>query len=65
MEKLRRFFREVIAEAKKISWPSRKELLTSFSVVLVILIVTGLYFFVLDFIFSGVVSAIFKALGIG
>ncbi|HBF68966.1 MAG TPA: preprotein translocase subunit SecE, partial [Thermotoga sp.] len=40
MEKLRKFFREVIAEAKKISWPSRKELLTSFGVVLVILAVT-------------------------
>ncbi|PLV59179.1 preprotein translocase subunit SecE [Thermotoga sp. KOL6] len=65
MEKLRKFFREVIAEGKKISWPSRKELFTSFSVVLVILVVTGLYFFILDFIFSGVVTAIFKALGIG
>ncbi|KAF2960042.1 preprotein translocase subunit SecE [Thermotoga sp. 38H-to] len=65
MEKLRKFFREVIAEAKKVSWPSRKELLTSFGVVLVILAVTSVYFFVLDFIFSGVVSAIFKALGIG
>jgi len=65
MEKIRKFFREVIAEGKKITWPSRKELLVSFGVVLVILAVSGVYFFVVDFVFSGLVSLVFRALGIG
>jgi preprotein translocase subunit SecE len=60
MEKLRKFFREVKTEIKKTDWPNRKELLGATGVVLVILISTGVYFFVLDLIFSGLISNLFK-----
>jgi len=35
MEKLKKFFREVIAEAKKTTWPNREELLASTGVVFI------------------------------
>lgn len=60
MEKLRKFFREVKTEIKKTHWPNRKELLGATGVVLIILFATGVYFFVLDLIFSGVMSNLFK-----
>ncbi|MBO8139669.1 MAG: preprotein translocase subunit SecE [Thermosipho sp. (in: Bacteria)] len=60
MEKLRKFFREVRTEIKKTHWPNRKELLGATGVVLIILLSTGVYFFVLDLIFSGVISNLFK-----
>jgi len=60
VEKLRKFFREVRTEIKKTHWPNRKELLGATGVVLIILLSTGVYFFVLDLIFSGVISNLFK-----
>ncbi len=64
MEKIKRFFREVFAEAKKTKWPTRKELVISTSVVLVILLAMGAYFFVLDLLLSGAVRALLTVLGI-
>ncbi|ABR30504.1 preprotein translocase subunit SecE [Thermosipho melanesiensis] len=60
MEKLRKFFREVKTEIKKTHWPNKKELWGATGVVLFILLVTGVYFFVLDLVFSGALSALFK-----
>ncbi|MBO8162037.1 MAG: preprotein translocase subunit SecE [Thermosipho sp. (in: Bacteria)] len=60
MEKLRKFFREVKTEVKKTHWPNRKELLGATGVVLIILLFTGIYFFILDLVFSGAMSNLFK-----
>ncbi|MCS7174730.1 preprotein translocase subunit SecE [Pseudothermotoga sp.] len=65
MERIRKFFREVFGEAKKTHWPNRKELLVSTSVVIFILVVMGVYFFLLDLVLSGGIRAILRALGIG
>ena len=65
MEKLRKFFHEIRLEMKKIHWPSRDELLGATGVVLVILAVTGIYFFILDMIFSNAMQALLRVLGIG
>ncbi|MEJ5230026.1 MAG: preprotein translocase subunit SecE [Pseudothermotoga sp.] len=65
MEKIKKFLREVFAEAKKTHWPNRQELLTSTSVVVLILAVMGVYFFLLDLFLSGSIRAILKALGVG
>ncbi len=64
MEKIKKFLREVFSEAKKTKWPTRKELITSTSVVLVILLVMGVYFFALDLLLSGAIRALLTALGI-
>ncbi|MCD6103974.1 MAG: preprotein translocase subunit SecE [Thermotogae bacterium] len=65
MGKIKKFFREVRSEAKKTHWPNSNELVSATTVVIFILIVMGLYFFVLDLAFSGGIRAILKALGVG
>ncbi len=55
-----RFFREVRAEARKISWPSRKETwITSVMVFIMVLVATG-FFFVSDVTLGWAVSQFIK-----
>ena len=55
-----RFFREVISELKKVSWPSRKEL-TSYSVaVLIFIVICVAITFVMDTGLSAAVNLLFK-----
>ncbi len=46
------YFREVIREIKKVSWPSREQTQTNTLLVLVVSIIIGLYIGVLDFVFA-------------
>ena len=53
------FYRQVVAELRKVIWPTRKELLTYFSVVLVFVVfMTGIVA-AFDFAFTQAVLAIF------
>ena len=55
-----KFFREVRAEARKITWPSRKETwITSVMVFIMVLIATG-FFFVTDLVLSYAVAQFIK-----
>lgn len=47
-----RFFKEVRNEMKKVIWPSREELITNTSVVIIVSLVTALFVGVVDFGFS-------------
>ena len=53
------FYRQVIAELRKVIWPTRKELVTYTSVVIVFVLVVIAYVTVLDFGFSKAVLAVF------
>ncbi len=53
------FYRQVIAELRKVIWPTRKELVTYTSVVIVFVLVVIAYVTVLDYGFSKAVLAIF------
>ena len=64
MEKLKKFFREIRMEIKKIHWPSKEELWGATGVVVIILIVTGFYFAFLDLGFSALMKLVFRALGL-
>lgn len=57
--RVRRFFREVVSELRKVIYPGRRELVTYVSVVLVF--VSGMIAFVagLDYVFTKAVFAIF------
>ena len=48
----RQYFREVVYELRKVVWPSRKETIGSTAVVLVIVIISGIFLGVVDFILS-------------
>ena len=54
-----RFVREVVAELRKVNWPSRKELLTYASVVIVFVIIMMSIVGGLDYAFAWVVSHVF------
>jgi preprotein translocase subunit SecE len=53
------FYRQVIAELRKVIWPTRRELLTYTSVVLVFVIAIMAYVGVLDLAFGRLVLAVF------
>ena len=53
------FYRQVIAEMRKVIWPTRKELVTYTSVVIVFVLVVIAYVTGLDFVFSKAVLAVF------
>ena len=54
-----KFLREVIAELKKVSWPTRAQLLQSTGVVIVVVAIVAVYLAVLDSIFQRLVDTIF------
>jgi len=63
MEYLRRvhqFFREVVAEFRKVNWPGRFQVANSTTVVLVVVGVIGLFLFVVDIGLSRVVGVILR-----
>ena len=53
------FYRQVIAELRKVIWPTRKELVTYTSVVIVFVLMVIAYVSVLDFGFAKAVLAVF------
>lgn len=53
------FFRQVVAELRKVIWPTRKELLNYTWVVLVFVLIMGAYIGVLDFVFTKGVLFVF------
>jgi len=53
------FYRQIIAELRKVIWPTRKELVTYTTVVIAFVCVVILYVTVLDFGFSKAVFAVF------
>jgi preprotein translocase subunit SecE len=54
-----RFIQEVIAELKKVSWPTRTQLLQSTAVVLVVVAIVAVYLAALDSVFERLVDALF------
>ena len=53
------FYRQVIAELRKVIWPTRRELITYTSVVIVFVMMVIAYVSVLDFGFAKAVLAVF------
>ena len=53
------FYRQVIAELRKVIWPTRKELVTYTTVVIFFVLIVIAYVTVLDFGFSKVVLGVF------
>ncbi|SHJ38179.1 preprotein translocase subunit SecE [Lutispora thermophila] len=52
----KRYFKETKAELKKVSWPSRKEVLQHTEVVLISIIIIGLALWLVDLAFGKVLS---------
>jgi preprotein translocase subunit SecE len=56
--RVRTFLREVRIEMSKVTWPPRKELITSTGVVIVAVIIAAVYIGVFDFIWNFVVQSV-------
>jgi preprotein translocase subunit SecE len=59
--RIRTFLREVRIEMGKVTWPGRKELLTSTGVVIVAVIIAAVYIGIFDFIWN----IIMRSVGLG
>ncbi len=54
-----KFIREVRQEGAKVTWPSRKETTVSTVMVMVLVVITAVFFLIVDMIISGAVQSIF------
>lgn len=53
-----KFIQEVKQEARKVTWPSRKETTASTLMVFVMVVIAATYLFVIDWVFSSAVKAL-------
>ena len=58
-----RFLSDVRAEMRKVVTPSRKEVQSTTTVVIIAVFIFGLYFFVVDYICGHAMDALFRKLG--
>jgi preprotein translocase subunit SecE len=53
-----KYFREARAEMRKVTWPTRREALHLTGIVLAVTVLMSIMLWVLDILFTGVVSAL-------
>lgn len=64
MDKITKFLKEVVAELRKVTWPSKDELIGSTIVTIVVSIVVAIFIGVVDQILTQLIHLIFVS-GIG
>jgi preprotein translocase subunit SecE len=57
--KIKKFVNEVVAEMKKVSWPSKEQLKESTYVVIGVTLIITLFVFIIDQAFTAIMKAIF------
>ncbi len=62
--RLRTFVQEVTVETKKVTWPSKEEVLSTTTVVVIASFIFGLYLFFCDLIFLVLRDKIFQLFGV-
>ena len=63
MSRLRRFIEEAWSELKKVSWPTPEQTRNLTVLVFTVSLAVGLYVFVFDRLFSGMIGLLSKTLG--
>ena len=58
VQRARKFFPEVRAEVKKVSWPSRKETTMTTAFVFVFALIAAIYFLIVDTIIHKAINAL-------
>jgi preprotein translocase subunit SecE len=58
VENIRQFFRDVVLEMKKVSWPSRTEVINTTLVVVVVLLFFAFFLFGTDLVLSYLVRGV-------
>ena len=62
-QRLSRFFRELRAELKKVSWPSRAETIKKTGIVIACVIIVGIIVWIFDGIANGLIHALLSLFG--
>ncbi len=60
-KKVKKFFSDIKGEFKKVSWPSRKQIVNNTAIVIVICVVASLFIFGIDTLFSFLVNWFLEA----
>jgi preprotein translocase subunit SecE len=55
-ERIREYFRNVVAELKRVSWPSRKEIVNSTATVLIFVLFWAVFIGLWDYLFAFVMN---------
>jgi preprotein translocase subunit SecE len=63
LNKVREFFHDVLVEFKKVSWPSRREVMGSTTVVIIVVLVLAVFLFAVDQALSVIVHQLFRFVG--
>jgi preprotein translocase subunit SecE len=58
-EKIKNFFEDVIKEMKKVTWPTKLELIESTKIVIVVCIILAGFAYAIDMLISQVMQGIF------
>lgn len=62
VNKLAKFFRETKAELKKVTWPSKNQLIHNTLIILAFIIITGIILSVCDVVFGWLIDFVTKLL---
>lgn len=58
---IRKFYRETIAELRKVSWPTRSEAINLTRVVMIVILLMGAFLGILDYLFTQLFGLIIGA----
>jgi preprotein translocase subunit SecE len=58
-DKIITFFQDVVKEMKKVTWPTKEELIESTKIVIIVCIVLSLFTYVIDMIINQALKGIF------
>jgi preprotein translocase subunit SecE len=61
-KRLKTFFREVVVETKKVTWPARDEVVATTVVVIAASFIFGIFLYLCDILFFRLVDWVIKAL---
>ena len=59
MDKISKFLKEVVAELRKVTWPSKDELIGSTIVTIVVSVIVALFIGIVDQLLTYIISLIF------
>lgn len=64
MEKIKKFLKEVVAELRKVTWPTKDELIGSTIVTIIVSLIVAIFIGIVDRILTLGVRAIFGGFGV-
>jgi len=59
IDKIINFFQDIYKEMKKVSWPKKQELIESTKVVVITMLISSVFVYVIDKLISEILKAIF------